>query len=166
VAPIPPSPPAPPRIWLSDLIAAFTDVAFRSTEAVRTQHLADMEGLYTTTPNPSGDVLKPKTMKLAVTPFVLPAEGEPPPLEVPLAAMIQSNPLTVDEINFEIECVALHLQKDSLAGAEDLRASEIEIGFGGPGSPGCPLKLSIRYKAGEPPQVRGKIGDSLIRGVF
>jgi hypothetical protein len=133
---------------------------------VRAQHVSDLDALYDKTPQATGDVLTPKTVKMAVTPFILPAEGEPPPLEVPLAAMIQPNPLMVDEINFEIDCVALNLQLGPPGSApESLKTSEIEIGFGGPGAPGCPMKLSIRYKSGQPPQVNARIGDALIRGV-
>jgi hypothetical protein len=130
---------------------------------VRSQHLADLEELYDKSTDASGDLFTPKKVRLAVTPFVLPAEGDPPPLEVPVPALMQSNPLAVDEINVEIECVALRLQKDQPPGS--LKTSEIEIGFGGPGSPGCPLRLSVRYKSGEPPQAKAKIGDALIRGL-
>jgi hypothetical protein len=153
----------PPSISLSELLSAFSDAAFRSTEAVRAQHLSDMEELYDKSSDSSGDVFKPKTIRLGVTPFVLPAEGEPPPLEVPIAAMMQSNPLMVDEINFEMDCVVLGARKESPA--DELNPSEIEIGFGGPRSPGCPLRLSIRYKSGEPPHAKARIGDALIRGV-
>lgn len=159
----PPPGPPPTPVWLSDLLSAFSDAAFRSIEPVRAQHLADMEELYEKSSDALGDVLKPKTMRMAVTPFVVPAEGEPPPLEVPIAAVMQSNPLAVDEIKFDIECRALSLRKP--IGADPIAPSEIEIGFGAPGSAGCLLRLSVRYKSGEPPQAQARIGDALVRGV-
>jgi hypothetical protein len=161
---VPKAPASPPSsALLSELLAALSDAAFRSTESVRTQHLADVDQLYDKSSDSVGDVFTPKTMRLAVTPFVLPAEGDPAPLEVPIAAMMQSNPLTVDEINFELDCTALRLRLGSTS--DTLKASDIEIGFGGPGSVGTPLKVSIRFKSGEAPQAKARIGDALIRGV-
>jgi hypothetical protein len=154
-------------IWLSDLLSAFTDAAFRATEAIRSQHLSDMEGLYDRSTDPADSTLNPKTVKLGVTPFVLPSDGPAPPLEVPIAALMQSNPLTIDEMTFDFECKAIDLRKESSSASADApsQAAEIQINFDRPGAEGCPLRVSVRFKAGQPPQVQARICDALIRGV-
>lgn len=151
---------------LSELLRAFTDAAFQATEAVRAQHINDIQTLYEPSPEQNSDVWLPKTVKLGITPFVLPAEGPVPPLEVPLAAMIQPDPLIIDEMTFDFECNILQVQAVEAASPEEPPPpSRIAVSLLRDTDKGFPLRISVRFKAGQAPQVAARLNEALLRGV-
>jgi Protein of unknown function (DUF2589) len=160
-------------VWLDDFVTALESALFRANRSVRDQHIESLDDLYVRAPLPPHDgaataeageaepPLVPKTVPLLIPGAVAPAaNAQPSPVDVPLAALVQQNPLIVDELTFDLECVI-----DSYGrSADPATPGRIALRLDRNGR-GSPARLTIKYRTTDPPEGVSRVVDAQLRGL-
>jgi hypothetical protein len=153
-------PPVPP-IWLDEFFDALKNAVLGANRLVRDQHIDSLNDLYDVLPAADGGsgepTYVPKVVRMRIPPNVLPAEGGAPPVDVPLATLVQHDALVLGEMTFDFECRVTQYEPGENGGQGRVA---IRLERDGAGSP---ARISLKYRINDPPEAVARINDALLR---
>lgn len=146
---------------LSDLLGSIASSIFDSTHSLRHQHIDATAEYFEPGWQEEGEAagLKPVTLALHLPRPVMERESRASPSAVPLASLVQNNPLVLDEASLETQCRIVGFDPPGIDGLPQMRVSLVPEGAG------SPLRINLKYRQSSPPEAVARIDDSLVRGL-
>src|SRR5215217_6849981 len=136
-----PSPSDASAIGLAELVSAVAAAVFRSTDPLRKQHIhATAEFFEPADPGDDDAVagLKPRVLSMHIPRHSTAADQKDAPSAVPLASLVQNNPIVLDEAALELRCRMTGF--DRIDGQD----ANLQISLALEGV-GAPMTLSLKY---------------------
>ncbi len=151
-------------ISLADLVTGICRAVFLGTRHVRDQHIEATADLYVRQAGDAAanepDVLTPRTVLMQIPAFnPVRTNDKEAPVEVPLAALAQQNPVVIDEASFELDCTVDRVFDTAEGGAPAIGITLEKT------TKGAPLHLRVRMRMVDPPEGVSRVNDALMRGL-
>ena len=146
---------------LCDLLSSMASSILDSTHSLRNQHIDAIAEYFEPAPKEGGEVagLKPRTLALHLQRAVTERESQGSPSAVPLAALVQNDPIVLDEASLEMRCRIVGFDPPGSDGVPRMRVRLAPEGSG------SPLRINLKYKQSSVPEAVARIDDSLVRGL-